>query len=502
MCVKCYRNVKYTKMDNRITEFEKELRIALARIVSDLIMADKIIDSDEVEKFAELFDGYNKRELFRNAQELTFAQAMKLLARPEDSASDSEQMRRLNAAARSKRSKMAAELLFETANSDGYCAPSEAILLLCIDYYLRKNNTGYTKYDVYSYRLNDIFVGKRFVLYSDFSNSPKRCDVEKHYDLIANLLAGIGFQFIYIPKVVEKYKKMGIKVFKNMSMYMFPDIADEKIEEIYSNLLGMTTNKFIQEYLNGKLGFKISTPSPAFLVMLGRSSRLGKDLSKVGLPYETYANFLKIKIDNDDVLDVISDFVCNFNKYVSFSINIDFNPSKEKLLYHGIHKAFFRLVALAKENPNNCTIDINTAMDAIFINDKKLVLQLRFRVIFALILCRSFFGDKKGLPTVPVYEKMTAVEKAEIQREYETVYAYMRNLDYIEEKKLLYSDVRTRISKIRDTLFDTVDKKYRSEIKWISGSYIKLDIMPERVTINGKPIKEHPEWKLIVRCSD
>ena len=35
-------------MDSRITEFAKEQRIALARIVSDLIMADKIIDDEEV----------------------------------------------------------------------------------------------------------------------------------------------------------------------------------------------------------------------------------------------------------------------------------------------------------------------------------------------------------------------------------------------------------------------------------------------------------------------
>ena len=48
-------------MDKRITEFEKEQRIALARIVSDLIMADKIIDSEEVKKFAELFDGFNSK---------------------------------------------------------------------------------------------------------------------------------------------------------------------------------------------------------------------------------------------------------------------------------------------------------------------------------------------------------------------------------------------------------------------------------------------------------
>lgn len=39
-------------MDDRIKKLGKDQRIALARIVSDLIMSDKIIDDKEVETFA------------------------------------------------------------------------------------------------------------------------------------------------------------------------------------------------------------------------------------------------------------------------------------------------------------------------------------------------------------------------------------------------------------------------------------------------------------------
>ena len=41
-------------MDSRIKDLGKDQRIALARIVYDLIMADKIIDDEEVVKFAKL----------------------------------------------------------------------------------------------------------------------------------------------------------------------------------------------------------------------------------------------------------------------------------------------------------------------------------------------------------------------------------------------------------------------------------------------------------------
>ena len=198
-------------MDSRIKDLGKDQRIALARIVYDLIMADKIIDDEEITKFADLFGEENNRNLFRQAQELTFAKAIKLLNLPTYENSESEAVRKLHAEQWRKQAEKAAGILNETANSDGYCAPSEAILLLAIDYFIKKNNVLYTKYDIQSFKLTDIFIGKRFILYVDNSNSSKSLEIEENYDLIVNLLASIDFQFIYIPKIVEQYKKKRIR---------------------------------------------------------------------------------------------------------------------------------------------------------------------------------------------------------------------------------------------------------------------------------------------------
>ena len=211
-------------MDSRIKDLGKDQRIALARIVYDLIMADKIIDDEEVVKFAKLFGEENNRILFHQAQELTFAKAIKLLTQPSDDNNDNEVIRKVHADQRRRQAEKAANIVSETASSDGFCAPSEAILLLAIDYFLKKNNATYTKYDIQSFKLTDIFIGKRFVLYVDNNASSKSLEVEQNYDLIVNLLASIGFQFIYIPKIVEQYKKKGLEMFKAMSMYIFPDI--------------------------------------------------------------------------------------------------------------------------------------------------------------------------------------------------------------------------------------------------------------------------------------
>lgn len=483
-------------MDNRITEFAREQRIAIARVISDLIMADKIIDDKEIRKFSNLFGNDNNRNLFRDAQGITLSQALNILTHPEDSTEDSEQIRKLNNLKRKKYAESAANVLIETANSDGICTPSEAVILLCIDYFLRKNDSNYSKYSVQSFQLTDLFIGDRFILYADNSNNTASYIVEEHYELIVNLLASIGYQFIYIPKLVEQYKSKGLDNFKTMAMYIFPDISETKVEEVFCNILGMTTKKFIQEYLNEKLGFDISCPTPAFMVMLGRSSRLSKDLSEKGLPYETYANFLKININNDNVLNVISDFVSNYNKFVSFNINVDFNPAKEKLLYRGIHKTFFRMIALAKENPNKYHIDINTSMGAIFINDHKINLPLGITAIYALILYRSHFGDKKGLPMKNTYNALSEVEQEEIQMQYETICGYLRNQER-EKRAQLYPSVMNRISVIKNELEAIVSSKFIGEIQLGVADYVRTIVTPDHVTVNGVKIAEHPRWSNI-----
>ena len=481
-------------MDSRIKDLGKDQRIALARIVYDLIMADKIIDDEEVVKFAKLFGEENNRILFHQAQELTFAKAIKLLTQPSDDNNDNEVIRKVHADQRRRQAEKAANIVSETASSDGFCAPAEAILLLAIDYFLKKNNATYTKYDIQSFKLTDIFIGKRFVLYVDNNASSKSLEVEQNYDLIVNLLASIGFQFIYIPKIVEQYKKKGLEMFKAMSMYIFPDIPEDKVEDVYNNIMQMDTKSFVKDYLNEKLGFDIICARPSLMVMLGRSSVIGKNISDKGLVYETNANFLKINIGEEKVVNVVGDLIHDFNKFVTFNFHIDFNPAKDKLLYHGIHKAFFRMVALAKNNPQQYNINISTNLHAVFINDYKLPLAKGKTAIYIMILCRSFFGDKKGLPMKKVFKTLEVEDQERLQTQYEWICAHLSNNQEVTQLSPLYPNVVNRISEIRNAIEDVVGSRLIGEIQIGTGDYITTIVSPDMVTVNGIPIKEHPDW--------
>lgn len=228
--------------------------------------------------------------------------------------------------------------------------------------------------------------------------------------------------------------------------------------------------------------------------MLGRSSVIGKNISDKGLVYETNANFLKINIGEEKVVNVVGDLVHDFNKFVTFNFHIDFNPAKDKLLYHGIHKAFFRMVALAKNNPQQYSINISTNLRAVFINDYKLPLAMGKTAIYIMILCRSFFGDKKGLPMKKIFNQLEVEERDRLQEQYEWICSHLSNCQTITHRSPLYPNVVNRISEIRNAIEDIVGSRLIGEIQIGTGEYITTIVSPDRVSVNGVPIKEHPDW--------
>ena len=456
-------------------------KVAIARIISDAILADKIIDENEIRRCRELVGNDAASNLFYDAKTFPLGHAVDVLQ-----SNSSEEKEYIG------------DILEQIIGSDGVCTPSEAKLQTALDYCVTQNELRwvlgkpYRKYELKSFKLSDLFIGQRFVFYVEKDYDERiNSEIIQNYTVISHLLASIGFQFIYIPKLAQLYTSKDL--FEGMSMFLFPDIEEEMIANAHKRITHMTTAEFVKEYLSKKMGFDIANTSPSLLVMLGRSNVLTNRTSPIGLRYDTYANLLKINLFNGDaVVREVDKFVCDYNDKVTFNHITDLNPSHTKLLYQGMYKVFFNMIVLAKDNPAILRIDINTKIGTISINGRMLDVKTAPASLYALIIWTSIFGDKQGLPNNDV---ASDEQKDYMQKKYQKIYALMKNDpsgNY--EFKPIYGTLKNRVSELKRKIEEITDVKIVGFVKFSTGKYIKLLIPPGNVYVNNIQITEHPLW--------
>ncbi len=473
---------------NHIKDLDDDRRVALARIVSDLVKADRVIDDDEIDNYNAMFGLDMSRQLFLNAQSYTLAEALKLMAQPIDQESDPLYKKKRNEETRGKRAKAAIEAVTQISNCDGVCDPSEAILLTAIKYFLIENANG--KYDVQSYMLEDFFVAKRFVIFIETYPTAASEKVEENFNILSQLFASVGLQFVYIPKLAKLYASKDIDTFKNMTMYFFPTITENVVEEIYKIISTMTTKVFVEEYLCKKMHMNLrGNRKPSFLIMLGNSDVVVKD-AKGELSMRRYADFLNIALSSagDDVLSVADKFVTDFNQYVSYSQYFSFNPSNERLLYQGAYKLFFNLVALPAKVKTQRTLNLSPQNHKIFINDTCFSIPLSKLAVYALVLHASALGECKGIPVSPTAEEALWVESL-----YKRIYATLKG----DES----ADVKSPIKRLSVTISE-INKELELRFKALSGilkigkdkQHYSIQVKAEDITIDRIPMLEHQTW--------
>ncbi len=386
-------------------ELVDDKKIALARVLFDAILVDKVIDEKEIYRYQELVGNDAEHKLFSMAKMLTLAGAVEKWQKCSE-----EEKGYFHA------------ILNDVILSDGVCSPSEAKFVTAMDYCILRNasfwcnNLQKNKYELKSFKIDDMSIGHRFVFYvEEKENKNLNKEIKEYYSVISNLLASIGFQFIYIPMLVDLYTQKQYNFFASMAMFLFPDIESERVKSAFEDLKNMTTSKFVTDYLERKMGFKVDCTTSSLLIMLGNSNVLTTIVtSTIGLRHDKFANMLKINLRNgDSVVEVISQFVEDYNKRVTFNHIIDFNPSHDKLLYQGIYKFFFNLVALAKSKEEFIRIDINTNHRTLSINRRPIKAPVALKSLYALIICSSVLGDRQGIPNhdVVTEEQMNDVHK-------------------------------------------------------------------------------------------
>lgn len=341
-------------------KFEREERVAFARIISDLIEADFIVEEDEMESFDRIREEKDFKislDMLSEAKTKTLAEAVCVLQMLKD-----EQKKTL-----------IKERLYDMSLSDGTCVPLEALQIMAVKYALDG------KGQVFSIPAGSSYIENMKVLYiENEDNTGTDAYVRSHYRAICNEFRLAGFDFVYIPQIVEDYKAIRGEYLRKVITYIMPLVNESKIEKIQQDLCSMTTSRFSHELLYKKMGINMLSSKPAFLIKIGESAVADKSGTD-DLERNMYSNFLLIPIDkigesgneksSATILEHVVELMDSYRSMVSGKLIIETHPMSKKFLYYGFHRSLFDLIAYGK-NKTDYKLIINLAD-----NDNPVVLR-------------------------------------------------------------------------------------------------------------------------------
>ena len=353
-----------------------EQRIAMARIISDMIKADNIIEESEIRDMKRLMSEYSiTHPEMSAARKIRFTDAVNTLKEiPE------------------KDRQVFFDHIYKIALSDNACVPREALLLLALQYCLIKtdrktvNGKPLPKPYLISCPTGEASFNDQYMVYLESDYDKERNEeLKQHFRLLVTITRLCGFNFIYIPKMVEEFRGMKEQYVKDVIGYMAPNLEESFIQQVYDRLCHLTTVDFFRDVLYECLQVKAlhDTP-PSLLINIGTSV---VPYCSAGGTVQYYTEFLCIPISSS-ILTLVDDILGFYQSKVSIRQSITINDSKGQFKYFGFYKALFDFLVAPPP----------VAPDLIFLGQD--IKTLRYQVAFKF----DDGNEKKVCLTPAVYD--------------------------------------------------------------------------------------------------
>ena len=307
----------------------KEQRTAMARIISDMIKADNIIEESEIKDMKKLMSEYAiTHQEMSDARKIRFTDAVNTLKELPI-----------------KERQAFFDHIYSIALSDNVCVPREALLLIALQYCLiesdRKTGNGISLPKPYliSCPTGEASFNDQYMVYLESAYDEERnAELMQHFRLLVTITRLCGFNFIYIPKMVEEFRGMNEQYVKDVISYMAPNLEESFIQQVYDRLCDLTTVDFFRNVLYERLQVKAlhNTP-PSLLINIGTSV---VPYCSAGGSVQYYTEFLCIPISSS-ILTLVDDILGFYQSKVSIRQSITINDSKGQFKYFGFYKALF-----------------------------------------------------------------------------------------------------------------------------------------------------------------
>ena len=188
------------------------------------------------------------------------------------------------------------------AIADGVCVPREAMLLLALRYALgievEKDNNNQEQYVINHNRkvkliscpTGETSIASQYVIYIEGRyNEEVNESIRNNFEVNVLRLRQWGFDFIYIPSLIEEFRAMNVEYVKDVVSYMAPELTEETINIVYNRLLRMDTITFCNHVLAEKLHVEeVKNATPSLFINIGTSI---VPYCTVSGPVECYTEF-------------------------------------------------------------------------------------------------------------------------------------------------------------------------------------------------------------------
>lgn len=412
-------------------------KTAVVRIFVDLIKADRIIDTGEMVFYDEMRKKYNfAQDNEVAAMAMSFSEAISIL---KESVGD-----------------LRKEVLSDCANatvSDGFCAHSEALLLIALRQAWDDESENVS---VISIPKKSFSVDDSTVLYveSKFNNNTNRQIVDNYRNVYKEFLFS-GFRFVYIPNVIHHYKETDKGLFHKMISFLAPSFSKDGVERVVDGLLTMTTESFCKDILCNRLNLgNLREVNPSLLIKIG-NNYVGE---------VEYSNLLCIEIEND-FMDFVKKFVDDFSSMLSsdtLTMHID-READNQYLYYGFYKQLLDIFLVRKNvrsriiiDPNREEIllpDIDQKLNGVSRRDKAMY------VLFLILMRNNGFSFNRPSSRPQMLKYKEKIDR--FQKQYEIVYGLMGGGDKDKTPDVGTAEIRRPIfSRIKKSLMGMSDLLY------------------------------------------
>lgn len=460
-------------------------KIAIARLISDLIKSDDIICQEEIALYNQIVSNFEIID-----SELYEAQSISL----SDAVSTIQQMT-------SDDKRKIYSILHQAAYSDNSCVAREALLLLTLSLTL---DDSLDKYHLFSTSTHSWQGAEKYVMYIESDYMPLiNEEIRDQYDIISNVLHLWKFEFIYIPKLASSFRDMDRQYLCDIIRYMNPRLPDYMLDALYERLTSLTTVTYTRDYISHMSGHsQFYDIEPSLLVNVG--------FSHVPATIATqdfyYANFLTIRLEDEPnaVLNEVRRFLDLYETFISEPEYHRPKRGKNLFHYHGFYKQLFDFFArhYTMNETNGILIDMRTRK--IWMRGIEIPLSATQLATYVFILYYTHCTYHQGLIKAGQHHPLSDQQVQRLGHTFHSICNLFRDTPAAEQRSYMddVPNIRGYIARIRAAIehyIPSPDSGYYLPKDTADKAHYHVTLNPDAIIIRDArgetPFCEYPFWK-------